>query len=150
MPVQGGALQLPYPCWLLLWGGGVSVKGVLDLGHSRRERLKKRSYHPSPQEASLRPQSPSPPQQAPHVGVQTQSRGVLGPQVPSSVISPVCHGGMVLAWEATMRENRSPRTTREAYMAVLCHSLDELDSGMLGHLGEQHEHPITPTRRRYG
>ena len=74
-------------------------------------------YHPSPQKASFRPQSPLGPQQAPHVGVHTQLAGVLGPQVPSSVISPVSHaGGVPVVWETTMPENRSPRTTCEAYM----------------------------------
>ncbi len=70
------------------------------------------TYHPVPQNSSLRPQRPSGPQQAPHVGVHTQLFGVLGPQVPSSVIAPVCHaGGVAVVWATTTTapESRSPR-----------------------------------------
>lgn len=49
------------------------------------------TYHPSPQNLLERPQSPSFEQQAPHVGLQTKPSAPA--QVPSTVTTPVCHGG---------------------------------------------------------
>lgn len=50
------------------------------------------TYHPSPQNLLDRPQSPSFEQQAPHVGLQTKPFAPA--QVPSTVTTPVCHGGI--------------------------------------------------------
>ena len=69
------------------------------------------TYHPVPHEASPRPQRPSAPQHAPHVGVHTQLFGEVEPQVPSSVMAPVCHaGGVAVVWATTAmaRESKSP------------------------------------------
>lgn len=50
------------------------------------------TYHPSPQNLLDRPQRPSFEQQAPHVGLQTKPSAPA--QVPSTVTTPVCHGGI--------------------------------------------------------
>ena len=49
------------------------------------------TYHPSPQNLLDRPQSPSLEQQAPHVGEHTKPSAPA--HVPSTVTTPVCHGG---------------------------------------------------------
>lgn len=61
--------------------------------------------------------------------MHTQLPGVLGPQVPSSVVSPVCQGGgSPVHWEAAMPENRSPRTTCGTYMIKMgCAAYQGLD-----------------------
>jgi hypothetical protein len=70
------------------------------------------TYHPVPQ-ASLRPQRPSAPQHAPHVGVHTHFPALFGPHVPSSVMEPVCHaGGLLVVWANTTAWPESRRPTR--------------------------------------
>jgi hypothetical protein len=63
-------------------------------------------------------------QQAPQVGVHTQPSGDPVPQVPSSVMTPVCHGGtaaLVALWAAVPE-------TRSAKMALIwCIVSAELD-----------------------
>ncbi len=80
------------------------------------------TYHPSPQNALERPQSPSLEQHAPHVGVHTQLSGVPGPQVPSSVVTPVCQAGggspVVVVW-ATAAEAERRRARRRAGVFML-------------------------------
>jgi hypothetical protein len=104
IPVHGGALQLPYRGWL-------PNEGQFQFEHRGYcVRATSSTYHPVPQKASLRPQTPPEPQQAPHVSVHTQLFGVLGPQVPSWVMEPVSQaGGSPVVWATTATpDNRSP------------------------------------------
>lgn len=75
------------------------------------------TYHPVPQKAVDRPQRPSLEQHAPHVGLQTQPSAPA--QVPSSVTTPVCHGGtegLVRLWHTVSAGNRPRRKNTKGFI----------------------------------
>lgn len=92
-----GALQLPYLVWLKGEMLCQFEREVIDQGY-----VDAKTHHPVPQNVVPRPHLPSFEQQAPQTGEQAHS--LTPPQVPSSVTTPVCHGGrvaVVALWATT-------------------------------------------------
>jgi hypothetical protein len=98
-------------------------------GYHWRETCTRSTRHPAPQYAEDRPHLLSLPQHAPQTGLHTQP-GVPAPQVPSSVLTPVFHGGIaswVVLW-ATAPERVKARTVSVLIMMTRCYA----DNGCVG------------------
>lgn len=75
------------------------------------------AYHPSPQNLLDRPHIPSLEQQAPQVGEQAKPSAPT--QVPSTVTTPVCHGGttsVAVPWDTAHAGNSQKRANADIFI----------------------------------